>query len=170
LYYNEMKDLITQQPNSDGDLVFENTDSATVRGIEAELEGRWESGLKARLSYTFADGTEEAAGIDKRWLRNSPRHLGQASVSVPLWADKIFASLEVQMMSKRATLADRTVPGFVLVNATLFSRELVKNLEASASIYNLFDQRYRDPAGPDFTQDSIEQDGRTFRVKLTYHF
>ena len=57
-----------------------------------------------------------------------------------------------------------------VANATLFSQNLVKGLEVSASVYNLFDQRYRDPAASDFTQDSIEQDGRTFRVKLAYHF
>jgi outer membrane receptor protein involved in Fe transport len=42
------------------------------------------------------------------------------------------------------TLAD----GFVVANATLFSRELVKGLEVSASVYNLFDQRYHDPCPP----------------------
>ncbi len=55
-------------------------------------------------------------------------------------------------------------------NLTLFSREIVKNLEVSASLYNLFDRRYRDPVAGDFRQPAIEQDGRTFRVKLTYRF
>jgi outer membrane receptor protein involved in Fe transport len=58
----------------------------------------------------------------------------------------------------------------VTANFTLFSRELIKNLEASASLYNLFDRRYRDPVAGDFRQAAIEQDGRTFRVKLTYRF
>ena len=46
----------------------------------------------------------------------------------------------------------------------------VKNLEFSGSIYNLFDKKYHDPASPDFSQDLNPQDGRTFRVKLTYKF
>jgi iron complex outermembrane receptor protein len=37
-------------------------------------------------------------------------------------------------------------------------------------VYNLFDANYADPAGPDFTQDAIPQNGRSFRVKLTYRF
>jgi iron complex outermembrane receptor protein len=53
---------------------------------------------------------------------------------------------------------------------TLLSREVVKGLELSASIYNLFDREYADPVSDDFTQDTIEQDGRTFRVKATYRF
>jgi iron complex outermembrane receptor protein len=40
----------------------------------------------------------------------------------------------------------------------------------SASIYNLFDRHYSDPVSPEFTQPSIVQNGRTFRVKLTYKF
>lgn len=58
----------------------------------------------------------------------------------------------------------------MLANWTLFSRELVKNLEASASIHNLFDKKYGFPGGPEHLQDTIPQDGRTFRLKLTYRF
>ena len=52
----------------------------------------------------------------------------------------------------------------------LFSQNLIKNLEFSASIYNLLDQSYSDPASRIHTQDKILQDGRSFRVKLTYRF
>jgi iron complex outermembrane receptor protein len=44
-------------------------------------------------------------------------------------------------------------------------------MEVSASIYNLFDRRYYDPAGSDQTPiDRIEQNGRNFRLKLNYRF
>ena len=32
------------------------------------------------------------------------------------------------------------------------------------------EQNYHDPASADFTQDSIQQDGRQFRIKATYKF
>ena len=38
------------------------------------------------------------------------------------------------------------------------------------SLYNLFDRRYADPAGPEVEMPAIRQDGRTFRLKLTYTF
>jgi iron complex outermembrane receptor protein len=57
-----------------------------------------------------------------------------------------------------------------VVNFTLLSRELIKNLEASVSIYNALDRRYGDPATRFHRQDVIEQDGRSFRVKLVYRF
>ena len=57
-----------------------------------------------------------------------------------------------------------------IVNLTLFSQNLVKNLEFSASVYNLLDRQYGDPASRFHTQDLIGQDGRSFRLKLTYRF
>ncbi len=58
----------------------------------------------------------------------------------------------------------------VVANFTLFSREIIKGLDLSASIYNIFDKQYGDPVGSDFVLDSVPQAGRQFRVKLTYHF
>jgi iron complex outermembrane receptor protein len=45
-----------------------------------------------------------------------------------------------------------------------------KRLEIVASVYNLFDADYAYPAFGEHTQDTIEQDGRTFRIGLTYRF
>jgi iron complex outermembrane receptor protein len=46
----------------------------------------------------------------------------------------------------------------------------MNGLELSASVYNLLDRRYSDPTGSELVQRLVEQDGRTFRVKLTYAF
>jgi len=46
----------------------------------------------------------------------------------------------------------------------------MKNFEASVSVYNLFDYRYGDPASLEHVQDVIQQDGRNFRLKLSYRF
>ena len=56
------------------------------------------------------------------------------------------------------------------MNLTLFSRELLKGLEMSASVYNLLDRTYSDPATSFHTQDLLVRDGRMFRFKLTYRF
>jgi iron complex outermembrane receptor protein len=101
------------------------------------------------------------------------------NVSVPVYKQKIFASLEFQYTSSRRTLFTTSTGetmngmdagGFETVNFTLFSRELIKNLEFSGGVYNLFDTRYGDPSSRFHLQDIIEQDGRSFRLKLTYRF
>jgi len=38
----------------------------------------------------------------------------------------------------------------------------------SASVYNLFDTEYAFPGSEEHLQDSIEQDGISFRLKLVY--
>jgi iron complex outermembrane receptor protein len=62
------------------------------------------------------------------------------------------------------------VDGYWTANWTLFSRALVKGMDVSATVYNLFDTRYAFPSAGEFLQEKIEQDGRTLRVKLTYRF
>ena len=94
--------------------------------------------------------------------------------------EKLFASLEFQYVNSRhtvypdpsggATLPGVDTPGFPTLNFTLFSKNIVKNLEVSASVYNLLDETYSDPSTQGHIQDQIPQDCRSFRLKLTYRF
>lgn len=165
LFYNQAEHLITQVEETAG-WIYRNTDSVDARGVEMELAGRWEW-FRGQVSYTYANAVDNAT--DAR-LSNSPEHMAKLNLSVPLYHEKVFASLQVQAMSRRQTVQGTETDPFALVNLTLFSRDLVKGLELSASVYNLFNTRYGDPVSVDFTQASIEQDGRTFRVKLMYRF
>jgi iron complex outermembrane receptor protein len=88
----------------------------------------------------------------------------------PLIREKLFAGLEVQYTSKRKTLAGNYVDGFPVTNLTLLSQNLAKGLEISGSVYNLFNKKYADPGAVEHLQDTIQQDGRTFRIKVTYLF
>jgi iron complex outermembrane receptor protein len=176
LFYNDMNDLITQAQAPDSanpsqnDYLFRNTDKVKAYGVELELAGHWNSGVQARASYAYTQASQESAGSTWAWTPNSPHHLAKLGLSVPLWRDNLFATLEAQARSRRETV-DGDVPGYMVLNFTLFSRELVHGLEASASIYNLLDRSYADPVSPDFAPvTSVPQDGRSFRIKLTYRF
>jgi iron complex outermembrane receptor protein len=168
LFFNDAKDLITfGEDPSDGMFVFENTDNVNARGLEAEVEWRGRNGVSGNVSYTYTETEDQATG---ETLSNSPRHVGKLRYSVPLWTEKLMAGLELQGLSERKTVQGNESGGYWIANLTLLSREVVKGLELSASIYNLFDREYEDPVSDDFTQDTIEQDGRTFRVKATKRF
>jgi iron complex outermembrane receptor protein len=168
LFHNKIDDLITKQVNTNTSrFVFRNTDSVDTWGGELELEAHWANGLRARASYTYTDATDSASG-DR--LSNSPQHVGKLALSVPLYNERFHASLELQAMSDRLTVRNQRVGEYALCNFTLYSQELFKNLEASASLYNLFDQHYADPVAIDFRQKAIQQDGRQFRLKLTWKF
>jgi len=169
-FYNEMSDLIVLENGN-----FTNFD-ATTKGLELALDGAWTNGIRTRLSYTLQK-VEDRSG--SRNLPDSPEQLVKLNFSVPLYAQKVFASLEFQYTSRRHTLfttstgntlAGVDAGGFGVMNFTLFSQNLVPNLEISASVYNLLDHQYGDPASRFHQQDIIARDGRTFRAKLTYRF
>ena len=116
-------------------------------------------------------------------MPDSPNHLVKLSLSVPLYKDKLFAGVEFRYASERYSLHTTTdssgqlitvqgedAASYGIVNLTLFSQKLIKDLEVSASIYNLLDRRYSDPASRYHTQDLMEQDGRSFVLKMTYRF
>jgi iron complex outermembrane receptor protein len=167
-FYYKIDDLIDQQKDLADDLfVYRNLDQVTARGVELELDGKFSGGLRGRVSYSFQKTEDEATGAE---LSNSPQHLAKLNLIVPLWKDKLFSGFEVQYSSKARTLADNLAPGYWTANVTLFSQRIVKNLEFSASVYNLFDTKYYYPGALEHLQDKIQQDGRTFRVKLTYRF
>jgi len=103
-------------------------------------------------------------------LTNSPLYNVKFNLLAPLFQDKLFVGPELLYMSNRKTLAGRHTSGFFLANVTLFSQHLLKGLEISASVYNLFNTHYGDPGAEEHKQDVIPQDGRSFRFKLTYGF
>ena len=45
-----------------------------------------------------------------------------------------------------------------------------KALDLSVSLYNLLNKKYYDPPSTGVPENSIQQDGRSFRVKMTWHF
>ncbi len=167
-FYYVMDDLIGQytDPN-DGLFVFRNTDEVEARGVELVLGGRWENGLRARTSYSYVEAEDRAT--DAR-LANSPRHLAKLNLIAPVVKDTLYAGLEIQYNGRSKTLAGDHTDDFFLTNLALTYTSPSKRLEIAAGLYNLFDVDYAYPGSGEHVQDQIEQDGRTFRIKLTYRF
>jgi iron complex outermembrane receptor protein len=140
------------------------------------LEGKWENQIRTRLSYTLQHTENRSSDAG---LPDSPMHLVKFNVSAPLLRDKIFAGLEFQYTSSSHTVfsdlsgntfAGPDTSGYATVNFTLFSQNLVKNLDASVGVYNLLDNQYSVPSTRFHVQSAIQQDGINFRLKLTYRF
>jgi len=168
IYYHRIRDLITQETDpEDGLLVYRNMGRVTGRGLELEVEGRWGKGLHGRLSYTLQQ--TQSVETDKV-LANSPTHLIKLNGSVPLYEDKLFLGLEQQFTSDRVTLAGKQARDYFLTNVTLSGKNFLKGLQASASVFNLTNRKYDDPAGGEHRRDKIQQDGRSFWLKLLYKF
>jgi len=62
----------------------------------------------------------------------------------------------------------RSSASVVCGRQALVAHTLCKHAGISAGVYNLLGKRYSFPGRPEDPEDSIRQDGTTFRVKLTY--
>jgi iron complex outermembrane receptor protein len=169
-FHNRIKGLISQEAfdpiHPDSPFIFRNAGETWATGGEAEIEGK-SSGFEGRLSYTWVDAENRSTG---EWLTNSPRQLVKGQFSTSFWGDRIVPALDVRYTGPRRTLAGNVTGGFTVAHFTLSGRKLLPWLEVSASVYNLLDKSYADPGGEEHVQDTIPQDGRSFRVKATASF
>ena len=168
-YAYKIKNLITQTYDAtSGTTSFQNQEKAEATGTELEVRKTWENGADSRISYAYQKTEDPNTGEP---LANSPKHLAKLNVDVPLVGEQFRAGLEEQYTGPRFTLAGRRTQGFALTNLTLLGRNRDRTLEASLSIYNLMDKRYADPISIDLSPlDTVQQDGRTLRLKVTYAF
>ena len=167
-YHYNIRDLISVDTDSpDGFIQFANEDRVRTNGVEAEIEGKWAHGLEARANYALQRAQDARTGIT---LTNSPEHLANLNLTGPLFPRIASAGLDLHYVSARKTLAGNTTGGFVVPNLTIFSQRLVKGFDLSATLYNLSNTRYGYPGSVEHPEDVLYQDGRTFRLKLTYTF
>lgn len=168
LYSNKTTDLIGlfEDPNT-GDLFFDNLDEVTAQGADIEAEYINNGGLRLRSSYSFVDTEDKSTG---ERLTNSPEHMFKFNMTAPVFKQNAAAGIEFQYTSSRTNPNGGSSGGYGITNLTLSSQKVYERLELSASIYNLFDKQYADPASVEHVQSSIVQDGRNFRIKATYTF
>jgi iron complex outermembrane receptor protein len=168
LYHYRVKNLILLETDpSDGLLVYRNGGEAKAKGLELELDYRNDQGVSGRIFYTYQDATDVQTG---ERLTNSPLHVGGLLLSYPLVKRRLFLSTELRYAARRKTLSGNWTGDSTLVNMTVYGKRLVKNLDLSFSVYNVLNQKYSHPASSEHIQDSIGQDGRSFRLKITYTF
>jgi outer membrane receptor for ferrienterochelin and colicins len=168
VFHSWIDDLITLETNSaDGNEIYLNSQRVNATGVEFEINGRLASGIQGTGSYSYTVAQQPSTS---QTLPNSPRHLGKLNVSVPVIRQRLFASVDAQYASSVETLAGNTISGFGVFNATALGHAFGRHLDLSASVYNLLDKKYFNPGRPEDPEDAIQQDGRTFRVKMTAHF
>jgi iron complex outermembrane receptor protein len=169
VYHNTIDDLIVLDTDpSDGLLVLRNQGDAKVTGVELELQGNWENGFQGGLSYAYQQAENDSDGSR---LVNYPSHMVKFNLIAPLIGDDLGAGLEWQYESPRKTLAGERSDAIYLTNLTLLSQpRWVPGLTLSAGVYNLFDENYGHPGSEEHEQDLLEQNDRTYRVKLQYAF
>lgn len=169
-YHYRVKDWIVQT-YSDAAQQARNQPPISGEGADFELEHRFAGGAALRASYSVQRAPERPGDN----INGAPRQLAKLNFSTPLFgSSKWRTGVEAQYVDRRATTTGWT-SGYTLVNATLRWLPLgAKNVEVSASIYNLFDTRwfgpFQDTMSNGVTRELIAQDGRAGRVKVLWPF
>jgi iron complex outermembrane receptor protein len=167
-FRNRLTDLIEQRLDSANNLfVYGNMEETHSRGLELGLEVNRGHGLTGQLSYSLQRTEDAETGTE---LSNSPGQMVQMQLRSPILGSGVIAALDAQYMSGRRTVAANVAGGHTLSNLSLFAPRTFGRFDLSATIYNVFGARYADPVPDSFVQDTIRQDGRSFRVRSTLHY
>ena len=169
-YAYRIRNLISQVVEaSTGLLQFQNVDSVHARGLELELERVWTGGVRLRTSAAF-QSSEDGTGAP---LVNSPQRIYKGALILPLAMENLRLGGEWQYLSSRLTGNAGETGGYHVASLNLLRDGGKQGVDVQIGVYNLFGRRYADPvsispAVPD--RDRMEQNGRTWRLKLVYRF
>jgi len=164
LYRTDVTDLIYQVLTEDDLLQFQNIGEAEAMGVEINLNAIYK-GILARAGINY----QESENItDATELVNSPKYSGNVGLSIPVITEKLFFTVEARYVGERFDVWLEPVDPYFSTNVILFTKELIPHVELTAKVLNVLDEVYYDPCSGEHEQSSIQQDGRTFQVKLTF--
>jgi iron complex outermembrane receptor protein len=169
VYRNRISDLISLVSiPADQNFQYQNAGNARALGMDIEISGRANNGLQGKASFDYVDSYDERVGHSA--LDNSPAPMAKLNVSIPLAGQRLFAGVEGQFLGRRLTLLQNSLSSYQVFNFTLLGHAVGKHLDVAASVFNVLDKKYFDPGRPEDPEDSIQQDGRSVRIKITGRF
>jgi outer membrane receptor for ferrienterochelin and colicins len=168
VYWYKAEQLITtiSDPSTLTTVSFINSGEVRAKGVEFEAQMRIRGESRALVSYALQRAREQDTGEE---LANSPRHVGKARISLAGPTTGSFISAETEYWSRRRTVVGTEVGGSALVHLT-WTQPLGRQAELFATVRNLFDADYADPASDQHRQETIPQNGRTARIGLRWTF
>jgi outer membrane receptor for ferrienterochelin and colicins len=124
--------------------------------------------LQGKASFEYVDAYSDSAGHPS--LNNSPGPMAKLNLIYPLIDQRLSAGVEGQFLGRRLTLLEDSLSSYQVFNLTLLGHAVGKHLDLAASVWNVLDKKYFDPGRPEDPEDAIQQDGRSFRIKITGRF
>jgi len=143
-------------------VTYVNEGRVSAKGMEFEAQMRLWRGAEGHMSYALQEATDRATGLT---LTNSPKQMIKGRVSAPLFGNGSSVALEVLGIGSRLTVAGNSVAAATTADVTVI-KPLGSSFELVGNVRNLLDVDYAVPGGSQYVQDTIPQNGRTFRVGL----
>ncbi len=169
-FFNVIRDQISYEPLEEGSniSIVGNFGGSNIQGVEleanADLGFLW-NGAQAFANYTYQDAESKGDPIT-----GQPRHKGNVGVNAGIGKylnANIHAFISDERIRHEVDTRDDS-PGYALLNLTLTAKEFFKTMTIKASMFNLLDKDYNDPAA--FIPTDLPRPGRTFFVEVGYDF
>lgn len=167
-YWRIGKSLVDATDPVSGDTQTQNDAVQQAKGIEAEIEKRWKSGARVRVSGTLGRGVD--SHHDR--LEHSPDSVVAISGAIPVINERTFLAAEAQIVgSMLADEGSRSRPSYV-TNVVLTSKEVLKGLDLQIGVYNIFGQCAEIPRSSpaDQSQLWLRHPGLLVMGGFTYRF
>ncbi len=145
---------------------YQSGDPITASGLELSADKRWDSGARLRANLSLQN-TGYSGGAA---LLNSPKTMAKLNYSTPLSVADLRLGCELHYSSQRRTRDGTELGGYTLFNLHLNRQTPIHGLELSLTLNNLLDKHYAHPGAETNWQNALEQDGRSVRLALQYHF
>lgn len=163
--YRQLKDGEEVDPDLPPDQWV--NDEIDSKGWEFEIVKQARHGYTGRFSYSY-NKTDDRLFNPVIGESHGYPHMAKLNLSLPLSGPDTRCGLEVQYNSPRLTIMRQWAKYYYLVNLSLLNRSLIPGLEIRGSAYNLLNQSVPHPGTMGEFQDIIWQDGRSFRLYLTW--
>ena len=166
-FYYGVDDLITGVAVTPGVIQYQNLKQVTSDGFEVGVETVRSGGIKGGLSYSFQNVVDETTGGR---LAGSPRHVLKGRTVFPFFNEKVRFAVLGRYMSDRLAEDGAPLKDVFVTDLNLTVKNVVKGVDASVSVLNLFNVDYYDPVSSDHIQSGVLQNGRTLWFKAVYRF
>jgi iron complex outermembrane receptor protein len=153
--------LIGLSENVNGVTVFQNLTGSRSYGVESEIEGSWKK-LRLRANYTW----QHARTSEGETPANAPSSLANLMLWAPLAEGRADVGIESSYIGSRTSYDHTTIAPRFTANVVLTVHDIVKSLDATLGVTNVFDDRGADPGSEEHRQGRIPQDPRTIWLRL----
>ncbi|MBI5788572.1 MAG: TonB-dependent receptor [Candidatus Schekmanbacteria bacterium] len=168
-FYNRIEDLIGTSLNANGQLQFENnTGVSKIDGVETELRAQVEEGHYGYINYTFINPQDETG----RRISEVAVHRGNIGFNY-LFNEYLNSNTRLMLVGKRYRAfgdSRESMNPYAMLNESITLKNLLKDFELQATVFNLLDTEYEDPTAAGTVRYDFPKPGINFILEARYNF
>ena len=143
---------------------YNNVGGVVGTGGQVEWQKNWSNGWRVNSSLTLQHVDDKL--VDKRI--DAPEQLMKLQIRTPKVLG-VLPAIEGNYIGQRSTRDQSMLPSATLLNAS-FTYQLDQRNTLRLSFYNLTDVTYQAPVSYDYAMPSVQQYGRTVRLKWEWSY